>query len=169
MRISNSFHIPERELPTKPAAETEKPDLQLSEDDKKQVEKLKKRDTEVRAHERAHAAAGGHMAGAPNYQFETGPDGQRYAVSGDVPIKMPSAEDPATRAQEARQVRAAATAPSRPSSQDMKVAAEATKIEMEALAEMREEQNLKVCENCGSVHGLDRVTMEAAQGAKAAQ
>ncbi len=136
----------------------------LTEDEKKKVQELKKRDTEVRAHERAHAAAGGHMAGSPNYQFATGPDGQRYAVGGDVAIQMPSAKDPAVRAQEARQVRAAATAPSQPSGQDLKVAAQASKVEMEAMAEMREQDGvkLKVCENCGSVHGLEKIQVEMA-------
>lgn len=166
MRISNSFHIPERQ-PVEPSPEAASGfDQQLSEEDQKRVTELKKRDIEVRAHERAHAAAGGHMAGAPNYQFETGPDGQKYAVSGDVAIRMPNSEDPAVRVQEARQVRAAVAAPSRPSSQDMKIAAEATKIEMEALAELREEQTLKACENCGAVHGLDRIAMEAAEATR---
>lgn len=135
---------------------------QLSEEEQKKVQKLKERDTEVRAHERAHSSAGGHMAGAPHYSFETGPDGQKYAVEGDVEIRMPSSDDPAVRLQEARQVKAAATAPSRPSSQDMKVAAEASKIESEALAEMRQEQKLSMCESCGEVHGLDRIQAQIA-------
>ena len=152
----------------------DKEPFKLSEEDQKTVDKLKARDREVRAHERAHAAAGGHMAGAPNYQFQAGPDGQRYAVGGDVSIRMPSSEDPAVRAQEARQVQAAATAPSSPSAQDLKVAAAANKIEMEALAEMREEKaeevseasaepTFKVCESCGSVHGLEKIQVEAQQ------
>lgn len=138
---------------------------QLTDEEKKMVQELKARDTEVRAHERAHAHAGGNMAGAPNYQFQTGPDGQRYAVGGDVAIQMPSSKDPATRVQEARQVRAAATAPSRPSSQDLKVAAAASKIESEALAELQEEKRLSVCENCGQVHGLDKIKVEVASEA----
>lgn len=179
MRISNPPRLMERTpnspppgLET-PKAEQQQP-FKLSEEDQKTVDQLKARDREVRAHERAHASAGGHMAGAPNYQFQAGPDGQRYAVGGDVSIQMPSSKDPAVRAQEARQVRAAATAPSSPSSQDLKVAAAASKIEMEALAEMREEKtekstatseepSLKVCENCGSVHGLEKIQIEAQQ------
>ena len=72
--------------------------------------------------------------------------------------------DAAARAQEARQVRAAATAPSQPSGQDLKVAAQASKVEMEAMAEMREQDGmkLKVCENCGSVHGLEKIQVEMA-------
>ena len=40
----------------------------------------------MRAHEQAHARAGGPYAGAPSYDFERGPDGKMYAVSGEVQI-----------------------------------------------------------------------------------
>lgn len=160
MKVSGQASAPTFVERSTPAAENR---LQtLSDEDKKAVEKLKARDTEVRAHERAHAAAGGHMAGAPHYSFETGPDGQRYAVEGDVSIQMPTSKDPAVRLQEARQVKAAATAPARPSSQDMQVAAEAAKVEMEALAELRQESALKMCQSCGGIHGLERIQVEAA-------
>ena len=44
-------------------------------------EPLKATDTEVKAHENAHkAAAGGLRTSAPNYEYETGPDGKKYAV-----------------------------------------------------------------------------------------
>ena len=65
-------------------------------------------------------------------------------MEGDVQIQMPTAKDPAVRAQEARQVRAAATAPSEPSGQDLKVAAQASKVEMEAMAEMKEQDSAKL-------------------------
>jgi hypothetical protein len=47
---------------------------------------LARRDREVRAHEQAHAAVGGSYAGAPSYTYSRGPDGQRYAVGGEVSI-----------------------------------------------------------------------------------
>lgn len=137
----------------------------LTDEEKKTVEKLKARDTEVRAHERAHAGAGGHLAGAPHYSFQTGPDGQRYAVEGDVAIQMPSSKDPAVRLREARQVKSAATAPARPSSQDMKVASEAARVEAEALAELRDQEPaLRMCQSCGGIHGLERIQVEASPG-----
>ena len=44
-------------------------------------------DREERQHEQAHlSAAGGHARGGPSYQYETGPDGKRYAVGGEVSI-----------------------------------------------------------------------------------
>ncbi|MEL7393699.1 MAG: putative metalloprotease CJM1_0395 family protein, partial [Pseudomonadota bacterium] len=49
---------------------------ELSEEEQAQVDELKARDREVRAHEQAHAAVGGQYAGAPSYTFQTGPDNQ---------------------------------------------------------------------------------------------
>ena len=58
---------------------------QLSPDEEKQVEQLKRRDAEVRQHEQAHkAAAGQYASGGPSYDSQTGPDGKQYAVGGEV-------------------------------------------------------------------------------------
>ena len=51
-----------------------------------EIADLVQRDREVRTHEQAHAAVGGQYAGSPTYSFKRGPDGQRYAVSGEVGI-----------------------------------------------------------------------------------
>jgi hypothetical protein len=58
----------------------------LSEEEERQVQKLKESDAKVKAHEQAHAAAGGPHAAAPKYEYTTGPDGNRYATSGEVQI-----------------------------------------------------------------------------------
>ena len=69
---------------------------QLTAEEKVIVEKLKKIDQEVRAHERAHKNAGGQFAGSASFGFELGPDGRRYAVSGEVSIDIaPVDGDPA--------------------------------------------------------------------------
>jgi hypothetical protein len=61
----------------------------LSEADLRRVEALQKRDREVRAHEMAHVAAGaGVVTSGASYSFETGPDGRRYAVGGEVGINV---------------------------------------------------------------------------------
>lgn len=110
-----------------------------------QISQLAKRDREVRAHERAHAAVGGQYAGAPRYETVRGPDGVNYAVAGEVSIdtsKIPG--DPQASLAKALQVHAAATAPSDPSAQDRRVAAEASRMAADARAELaqllREEQ-----------------------------
>jgi hypothetical protein len=102
----------------------------LSSKDKAVVRELEMRDREVHAHEQAHAAAGAGIAGAPSYTYETGPDGRRYAVGGEVPIHVRTgSDDPQVAIQQYAQVVRAALAPANPSSQDRAVAANAqTKI-----------------------------------------
>ena len=119
--------------------EAESPTGALSDAESKEVQDLKRRDQNVRQHERAHAAAGGAYAGAPAYQFETGPDGRRYAVSGEVPIDVsPVSGDPDATIRKMDQVKAAAMAPAEPSSQDRAVAADAAAKKAQAEAELRQ-------------------------------
>ncbi|EDY82832.1 hypothetical protein VDG1235_2455 [Verrucomicrobiia bacterium DG1235] len=108
---------------------------QLDDAEKKQVEELKQRDAEVRAHEQAHMAAAGSLAmGGPNYTFQTGPDGRQYAIGGNVKIDTSPGRTPEETLRKSQQIRAAALAPSDPSGQDLKVAAAASTMENEATA-----------------------------------
>jgi len=105
---------------------------ELTPQDQDTVRKLQARDAEVRAHEAAHmAAAGGHGSGA-SYDYETGPDGRRYAVGGEVQVTVPSGGTPEEMIRNAQTMRAAALAPADPSSQDLAVAAQATQMEAQA-------------------------------------
>jgi len=107
-----------------------------------EIRKLQLRDREVRAHEAAHAAAGGAYAGSPAYTFERGADGQTYAVGGSVSIDMsPVKGDPEATLQKAQQVRAAALAPAQPSSQDMRVAQKAQAMAATARNEISQQLN----------------------------
>jgi len=117
----------------------------LSEEEKQEVQELKKRDAEVRAHEQAHvAAAGGHAMGGPKYEYETGPDQKRYAKSGHVNIDTSKEDSPEATLQKAKTVERAAMAPAEPSPQDLKVAAKARKMAMEAQQELNEEKQTEV-------------------------
>lgn len=101
-------------------------------DTTEESETLKLSDMKLR-HEEAHALAGGSYAGAPSYSFEIGPDGEGYAVAGEVPIDIsPIAGDP----QGTYDVEAAALAPAEPSGQDMVVAGTAASLATEALNEI---------------------------------
>ena len=100
------------------------------------IDQLKARDREVRAHEQAHAAVGGSLAGSPSYEYQTGPDGQKYAVGGEVSIDVAKTNDPESTIRKMQTVRAAALAPAEPSSQDRKVAAQASRNISEARAEL---------------------------------
>jgi hypothetical protein len=56
-----------------------------SEEEAREIEELRRRDREVHQHENAHKAAGGRYAiGGPTYEYRLGPDGRRYAISGEV-------------------------------------------------------------------------------------
>lgn len=114
--------------------------LELSRD-ALEIRELQLRDREVRAHEAAHAAAGGSYAGSPSYSYERGPDGRTYAVGGSVSIDVsPVPGDPQGTLQKAQQIRAAALAPAQPSAQDMNVAQKAQAMATEARNEIAEEQ-----------------------------
>ena len=63
-------------------------DESLSTEDQQRVAELAQRDAEVRAHEQAHKSAAGGHGGAISLSYETGPDGKRYAVAGEVPVDI---------------------------------------------------------------------------------
>jgi len=111
----------------------------LTKEEQAQVRELKQRDLEVRAHEQAHKAAGGDLAGSPHFEYERGPDGVSYAVGGEVGISLRAGRTPEETASNARRVRQAALAPAQPSAQDQAVAAEAAQLEAQARAQAQSE------------------------------
>lgn len=119
-----------------------RPAQELDEDTKREVEKLKKTDQEVKTHEQAHmSAGGGHVKGGASYEYQTGPDGNRYAVGGEVSIDTsPVKGDPAATIRKMQAVRSAALAPSNPSAQDRAVAAQAAQAAASAMAELSQKQ-----------------------------
>lgn len=98
------------------------------------IARLGDTDRKVRAHEAAHlAVAGPYAAGGPSYTYETGPDGQLYAVAGEVTLNVSAdPSDPEATIQKARVIQAAADAPIDPSAQDRLVAAQASQMEADA-------------------------------------
>jgi len=109
-----------------------KPDTNSQE--ARQLENLKRTDSEVRAHEQAHVIAGGNLVrGAANFGYATGPDGKLYAVSGEVSIDAsPVQDDPEATIRKMMQVVRAALAPAQPSGQDRAMASAALKNQVEA-------------------------------------
>jgi len=103
-----------------------------------EIEELKKRDAEVKAHEAAHlAAAGPYANGGARYEYVVGPDGQRYAVGGEVSVdtsKVPN--DPEATIRKAQTIKRAALAPANPSAQDRQVAVQADRMALEAQQEL---------------------------------
>lgn len=131
------------------------------------VDQLESRDREVRAHEQAHAAVGGSLAGSPSYEFQTGPDGKKYAVGGEVSIDVSKANNPEDTIRKMQTVRAAALAPAEPSSQDRKVAAQASRNIAEARAELiTETSNVQ---NADKSDNRQEVQVANANGSEGAQ
>ena len=110
----------------------------LTEKELRILESLKARDTKVRRHEMAHIAAGGqYITSGAHYQYEKGPDGNNYAVAGDVSIDTsPVPGDPEATIAKMHKVEQAALAPADPSPQDKKVAAESSFVAAKALSEL---------------------------------
>ena len=69
-----------------------------------------------------------------------GPDGQQYAVSGEVSIDVSRANSAAATAEKMEAVIRAALAPANPSAQDLAVAAQARQVLNEVSQEAREER-----------------------------
>ena len=113
---------------------------QQEKQDAAEIEQLKARDQEVRVHEQAHASTGGQYAGAPQYEYTTGPANKRYVTDGEVSIDVSEERTPEETLKKMEQVRAAALAPAEPSSQDLKVAAEASQKATEARSEIAKGQ-----------------------------
>lgn len=113
---------------------------ELDLEQQREVDELKRTDQEVKAHERAHMAAGaGLVMGGANYQYQRGPDGKMYAVGGEVKIDTSRENDPQDTITKMQQINRAALAPSQPSGQDRSVAARASQIEAEARTELLKE------------------------------
>lgn len=122
-------------------ARTEQAAGQLSAEELALVDELKQTDRKVRQHEMAHMAAGGGMVtSGASYTYERGPDGQSYAVAGEVGIDTSPGRTPEETIERARRIRAAATAPAEPSGQDRSVAAQATQMEQQARVELAQQQ-----------------------------
>lgn len=113
---------------------------ELTDDEEQQVDDLQKTDREVRQHEQAHTMAGGGYAGAPSYTMEEGPDGNQYAVEGEVKIDTsPVNDNPEATIQKMEIVKKAALAPMEPSAADKQVAMTAEKVKTEAKQELKKQ------------------------------
>lgn len=113
---------------------------EMTNEEKQQLLQLQQRDQEVRAHEQAHMSAGGQYTTPANFSYETGPDGQQYAVGGEVGIDVSEIPDnPEATIVKMRIVERAALAPRDPSGQDYAVASQARAKEANAFSEVQQQ------------------------------
>jgi hypothetical protein len=166
MKVSSSYSynvLPSKNEATATQESVAKMRSKKSEDDaavREQVMKLQARDTDVRAHEAAHLAAGaGVVTGGANFSYTRGPDGKMYATGGEVPIDSGKEDTPEATIAKARKIVAAALAPANPSPQDFKVAATAMMMESRAMIELaKEKQDALKGE---AAYGESRLTADA--------
>ena len=103
------------------------------------LRELQKADQAVKAHEMAHlAAAGGYAKGGASFSYQRGPDGQNYAIGGEVQVDTGKEATPEATIQKMQIIRQAALAPVDPSPQDQLVAAHATVQISEAFKELQQ-------------------------------
>lgn len=120
---------------------------ELSQEEQRIVTELQAADTNVRAHEAAHMAAGGGLTSPASYTYERGPDNKMYAVAGEVGISTGEGDTPQESLNKAQTIRRAALAPADPSPQDLKVAAQAASMEMSARAQIMQEKMAQNSQN----------------------
>lgn len=110
--------------------------------EEQELRELQQRDRDVKAHEQTHlAVAGRHARGGASYTYQQGPDGQRYATGGEVPIDASAEPSPGATVEKIRTVRRAALAPAQPSPADRAIAAAAAAAKAQALVELRAAQS----------------------------
>lgn len=123
----------------RPVRETQQTS-RLTPEEQQQLADLQQRDREVKAHELAHKSAGGQYVTGGNFTYQTGPDGRRYAIGGEVTIDSSSGSTPEETLRKAEVIRRAALAPADPSAQDYRVASQASMVAAEARSEIGAER-----------------------------
>lgn len=111
----------------------------LTVEEQRQVDALKQTDRQVKSHEQAHMSAGAGLVRGGSFEYQVGPDNKRYAVGGEVSIDTSPGRTPTETIAKARQIRAAALAPADPSTQDRRVAAAASQMELQAQQELAQQ------------------------------
>lgn len=84
---------------------------------------------------------------AASFSYSQGPDGRRYATSGEVGIDISKvANDPQATISKAQQIQRATLAAASPSSQDRSIAAQASAMEQQARLELVQIKNEELSE-----------------------
>jgi hypothetical protein len=112
--------------------------------EKLEVRELEQLDRSVRQHEQMHLQTARDIAvGGADFKYKRGPDGEKYAVNGEVDIDASSVSgDTRATIEKAVKVQNTALAPSDPSPKDLRAASQARIMEAKAYRKLsREQQN----------------------------
>lgn len=119
-----------------------------------QLQKLKRRDQEVRTHEQAHLSAAGRYAqGGATFTYQKGPDGGSYAIGGEVGIDVAKESTPEATITKMQAIKRAALAPANPSGADKRIATQANATESKARQELlkTQQENLLLGESAANL------------------
>ncbi len=107
---------------------------QLSEEEQKEIEKIRKNGRNIKRQELVYRAiVGNHVKGAASFEYDLGPDGIKYAVAGHTTIDTrPVINNPEASIRKAQAIKRTKL--------DRSVAVEVEKMEREARLEIKEEQ-----------------------------
>lgn len=131
----------------------------LSEEELRQLQKLKARDAEVRTHEQAHlSVAGSYAKGSASFTMQKGPDGNSYAVGGEVGIDLGAESTPEATIEKMRTIRRAALAPANPSGADRRIAAQASAKEAQARQEQMVINQEELLSAANDANNVDETT-----------
>lgn len=112
------------------------------------ITQLQATDSAVKAHERAHIAAGaGVILSGASFVYQEAPDKKLYAIGGEVSIDTSEGNSPSETISKMQIVRTAALAPCDPSSTDYQVAATASMLQMQARLEENRQQQADLLSN----------------------
>ncbi len=132
---------------------------ELTPEELRVVRQLEQTDRKVRAHEQAHLSVGADLVrGGATYGYAVGPDNKRYAVSGEVSIDASPGKTPEDTIPKAQHIRATALAPADPSAQDHRVAAAASKMEINARMELAQQRSDEIRSGVNDDGGADFAT-----------
>mgnify|MGYP002862147563 CR=1 FL=1 len=144
MNISSENHIL-AQLPGKQVlVAKQNTSEKISDEEQLALQKLKKRDQEVRTHEGQHMSNPELTAiGGPNYTYTIGPDGKPYITGGNVTVSTGAIKDPDDAIRKARAMQNASLSVGEPSTQDLAAAGAASAMEMDAVVEKASENKEK--------------------------
>lgn len=128
-----------RNLSQRPVRETQA-ESRVTLEEQRQLAELRQRDREVKAHELAHKSVGGRYVTGGSFTYQTGPDGQRYAIGGEVTLDTSTSTTLEEKLRKAELIQRAALAPADPSSQDYRVASQAAMMAAQARSEIAAER-----------------------------
>ncbi len=134
-----TYQSSEEDSPDSPTNTPPSTEENLDSQELLKIQKLKRRDSEVRAHEQAHLSSAGQFAsGGASFVYQRGPDGNNYAVGGEVSIDIGKESSPEATISKMNTIRRAALAPANPSAADRQIAAQASILEAQARVEIQQ-------------------------------